>query len=58
MKCPHCGRKIDAPTVARDLGRRGGEKSKRTITPEQQIRMQQARSINRSRRDRDAREQD
>ena len=38
MKCPHCGKTF------KDDGRsKGGQKSKRTITPEAQAKMQAAR---------------
>jgi len=38
MKCPKCGHDFKAPGQAK-----GGQKSKRSITPEQQAKMQAAR---------------
>ena len=41
MNCPKCGHKM--PMTTAEAGRLGGKKSKRTITPEQQEKMQKAR---------------
>jgi DNA-directed RNA polymerase subunit RPC12/RpoP len=45
--CPYCGEKIGYKVMAKQLGqitgRLGGQASKRTITPEQQAKMQAAR---------------
>ena len=38
MKCPECGAEFKDPTKVK-----GGQKSKRTITPEQQETLQEAR---------------
>lgn len=46
MICPHCKKDIPDPTVAKHLAAKGGSKSKRTITIEQQEQMQQARASN------------
>lgn len=43
MKCPHCGGTITRKQIAKDLGSRGGERSKRTLTPEQARAMVKAR---------------
>lgn len=43
MKCPHCGGTITKKLIAQDLGRRGGKKSKRILTPEQARAMVKAR---------------
>jgi len=43
MICPHCRKDIPDATVAKHLASKGGGKSKRAITPEQQAIMQQAR---------------
>lgn len=40
MKCPHCGGEISPAAI---LGKEGGKKSKRKITPDQQAVMQAAR---------------
>lgn len=40
MICPHCKTEIRDTIVAAELGRKGGTKSKRRITPEQQAMMQ------------------
>ncbi len=45
MKCPHCGKEIDNVQIARYLAAKGGKLSKRTITPEQQAKMQKGRAI-------------
>lgn len=43
MKCPHCSCHIDDKKIAKHLAAKGGSKSKRKITPEQQIKMQKGR---------------
>ena len=48
MICPHCKKNIAAATVAAHMGAKGGEKSKRAITPEQQAMMQSARAKKRA----------
>ena len=45
MNCPHCGKPIDPRLLAKHLGKAGGAKSKRKITPAQQAKMQRARRI-------------
>lgn len=40
MKCPHCGGEISAAAI---LGKEGGKKSKRVLTPEQAREMVEAR---------------
>jgi hypothetical protein len=42
MICPHCKKNIPESVVAAHLGAKGGSKSKRTITLEQQRQMQAA----------------
>lgn len=42
MKCPHCGFEIKNTEAAKAMGREGGKKSRRDITPEQQAKMQEA----------------
>ena len=44
MICPHCKKDIPDKTVAKHLASKGGAKSKRTITPEQQAKMQERRN--------------
>jgi hypothetical protein len=44
MKCPHCKKAIPEKEVAKHFASKGGRKSKRTITPEQQAKMQEARA--------------
>jgi hypothetical protein len=43
MKCPHCGKEISQHDVAKAIGKEGGKKSKRTLTPEQAKAMVEAR---------------
>ena len=45
MKCPRCGHEWEprSKSLARELGAKGGSKSRRGITPEQQAKMQEAR---------------
>jgi len=43
MKCPHCNGEISDTEAARYIASKGGSKSKRRITPEQQAKMQAAR---------------
>lgn len=43
MDCPHCQKRIDDATLARYLASKGGKRSRRAITPEQQEKMQEAR---------------
>jgi len=43
MICPHCKKDIPDEQVAKHIAAKGGSKSKRTITPEQQAKMQHAR---------------
>ena len=45
MKCPKCGHEWTPrpETLAKELGAKGGAKSKRKITAEQQKKMQEAR---------------
>lgn len=43
MKCPHCGKEISQRDVAKVIGKEGGKKSKRTLTPEQAKAMVEAR---------------
>lgn len=42
MICPHCQKDIPDATVAKHLAAKGGRKSRRTITPEQQKKLQAA----------------
>jgi len=42
MICPHCQQDIPDAAVAKHLAAKGGQKSKRTITLEQQAKMQAA----------------
>ena len=50
MYCPYCQHHIDDDVIARHLARKGGMKSRRAITPEQQYKMQANRAINKSAR--------
>jgi hypothetical protein len=43
MICPHCQQDIPDSAVAKHLAAKGGRKSRGTITPEQQAKMQAAR---------------
>lgn len=43
MKCPYCGGMITRKQIAKDLGSRGGKKSKRILTSEQARAMVKAR---------------
>ena len=43
MRCPHCGKEIAEAEVSRHFAARGGRVSRRTITPEQQAKMQAGR---------------
>jgi hypothetical protein len=43
MNCPHCNHHITDETIAAHMGKKGGARSKRKITPEQQAKMQEAR---------------
>jgi hypothetical protein len=43
MKCPKCGYEIPAGIMAAEMGRKGGSKSRRTLTPEQARKMVEAR---------------
>jgi len=43
MICPHCNRDISDKEIAKHLAAKGGRKSKRVITEEQQVKMQAAR---------------
>ncbi len=45
MKCPHCNKQIPNEQIAKALASKGGAKSKRKITPEQQAKMQKARKL-------------
>jgi len=44
LKCPKCLTELSDKIIARYLASKGGAKSKRVITAEQQIKMQEARS--------------
>ena len=46
MYCPYCQHHIDDDVIAKHLARKGGQKSRREITPDQQYRMQANRAIN------------
>ena len=48
MKCPHCGGTITRQQIAKDLGGRGGKRSKRILTPEQARAMVKAREHKKS----------
>ena len=50
MTCPHCQKEIPDTDIAKHFASIGGRKSKRTITPEQQARLQQAGKQARERR--------
>jgi hypothetical protein len=43
MICPHCQQDIPDSAVAKHLAAKGGRKSRRKITPEQQAKLQAAR---------------
>jgi len=43
MKCPKCGKEIPDDELAKHLAAKGGRKSKRTISAEDQKKMQDAR---------------
>jgi hypothetical protein len=43
MICPHCKKDISSQDIARELGKAGGVKSRRTLTREQAQSMAQAR---------------
>ena len=47
MRCPHCDKDIPDTEIAKHLASKGGSKSKRTITPEQQRKMQAAKKAKR-----------
>ncbi len=47
MNCPHCHKPIDDTALAAHLAAKGGRKSKRTITPEQRRKMQEAKEAKR-----------
>ena len=51
MNCPHCNKDIDDKAIAAHMGRKGGDKSKRKISPEAQAKMQRARAKNKEGRD-------
>ena len=44
MKCPHCRKELPDADIARHLAAKGGRKSRRVITPDQQRAMQAARA--------------
>jgi len=50
MTCPHCQKDIPDTEVAKHFASIGGKVSKRTITPEQQARLQQSGKQARERR--------
>lgn len=43
MKCPHCGKSINMKKYFSKMGAKGGEKSRRVLTPEQARKMVEAR---------------
>ena len=43
MRCPHCNKEIPNEQIAKALASKGGSKSRRKISPEQQAKMQAAR---------------
>jgi adenine-specific DNA methylase len=43
MKCPKCGYQIPMKKAAAEMGKKGGKKSKRVLTPEQARKMVEAR---------------
>jgi len=45
MICPHCNKDIPDKDLAKHLASKGGKKSRRGITKEQQARMQAGRKI-------------
>lgn len=51
MICPHCKNEIDDSEIAKHLASKGGKKSKRTITLDQQALMQTARRKKRGKYD-------
>lgn len=44
MKCPNCKTEIDDKEISHYMASKGGKKSKRKITPDQQAEMQAARN--------------
>lgn len=48
MKCPSCFKEISDKIIARYLASKGGAKSRREITLEQQIKMQAGRKDNKN----------
>ena len=44
MICPHCQKEIEDALLARYLASKGGKKGTRTLTPEQQAMMLEARN--------------
>ena len=46
MRCPHCDKDIPDKDLAKHLAAKGGRKSRGTITPEQQRKMQAAKKAN------------
>jgi len=50
MTCPHCHKEIPADAYARSFASKGGSKSKRTISPEAQAKLQEAGKRARERR--------
>ena len=43
MKCPHCKKNIDDKLIGKHLASKGGSKSKRSISPIAQKKLQDAR---------------
>jgi hypothetical protein len=51
MICPKCGAPIPEEKIREEFGRRGGKKSRRTLTPEQARAMVEARERKRHERE-------
>lgn len=51
MKCPHCGKTINMKKYFSKMGSKGGEKSRRVLTPEQAQAMVAAREKKRKKKD-------
>ena len=48
MTCPHCQTDIDDVILARHMASKGGKKSRRTLTPDQQAMMRAAKKSKKS----------
>lgn len=51
MKCPHCGKSLKG--LMQKIGAKGGTKSRRVLTPEQAIKMVEAREKKRKEKEKE-----